>query len=267
MFAGCTSDHPEVTITYSFNGTEYEVDYILSRKTAPRTVQHFIELADAEYYNGMCIHDYTSTAMYTGGYTYEDNELVEKDYYTAVADLQLEKSVFYSNSEKTPLLSVYGEFEKNGVKLSSGSKYTHSAGALVMYYSDKGDDNTRVTTLRNDGGDANDGNAYQDNCSYTYNSATSLFYTYLGSSSSSLDAQYCVFGKAKDYDTQMTGDDGLITAIEAYTEDLDEDFTTETSVILNKYDPIANVKNSKIQATFHVPVVPITIVSVKVTKY
>ena len=47
MFAGCTTQHPEVTITYSFNGKDYTVTYTLSRNDAPKTVQHFIELADA----------------------------------------------------------------------------------------------------------------------------------------------------------------------------------------------------------------------------
>ena len=66
MFAGCTtSNNPEVTITYTFNGEDYEVDYILSRIDAPRTVQHFIELADAGFYDGLVVHDYRSNALYT----------------------------------------------------------------------------------------------------------------------------------------------------------------------------------------------------------
>ena len=81
MFAGCTSNNPEVKIVYSFNGNTYEVEYVLSRSDAPLTVQHFIELADAGYYNGTCIHNYTSTALYGGGYTYENGELQEKDYF------------------------------------------------------------------------------------------------------------------------------------------------------------------------------------------
>ncbi len=266
---GCTTDRPEITITYTFNGKDYEVDYTLSRKTAPKTVQHFIELADAKYFDGLCVHDYTSSGLYTGGYTYSNGELTEKDYYSAVKDLSLTQSVFFSEENRTPLYSVYGEFEKNGVELVSGSKYTHSAGALVMYYTSKGDDNTRVTTLRNDDGKKNDGEAYQENCLYQYNSATSLFYTYTGSSSSTLDEQYCVFGMASDYENQMSGENGLLTAISAYIEGLndEEGFTEEVRVTLNGYDPIPQVRESKIPATYQVPVEPIVVKSVVVNRY
>ena len=68
MFAGCTqSNNPEVTITYSFNGEDYEVDYILSRSDAPMTVQHFIELADAGFYDGLVVHDYQDYTLKSGG--------------------------------------------------------------------------------------------------------------------------------------------------------------------------------------------------------
>ena len=36
MLAGCTSNQPEVVITYSFNGNTYEVEYTLSRSDAPQ---------------------------------------------------------------------------------------------------------------------------------------------------------------------------------------------------------------------------------------
>ena len=69
MFAGCTtSNNPEVTITYTFNGEDYKVDYILSRVDAPRTVQHFIELADAGFYDGLVVHDYQDSTICSGGY-------------------------------------------------------------------------------------------------------------------------------------------------------------------------------------------------------
>ncbi|MBO5046068.1 MAG: peptidylprolyl isomerase [Clostridia bacterium] len=268
MFVGCTTDRPEITITYTFNGKDYAVDYTLSRKTAPRTVEHFIELADALYFDGLCVHNYDAGGLYTGGYMYENEELVEKDYFSAVASLSLTQSVFMSNDEKTPLNTVYGEFKDNGFQISSGSRYTHKAGALVMYYTDKGSDNTRVTTLRNDEGKATDGEAYQDNCLYSYNSATSMFYTYTGEGSTALDNKYSVFGMASDYENQMTGENGLLTAIKDYIADLgDVEFTEETEITLNKTDIIESVKNAKIKTTWEVPVEPIVIKSVVVNKY
>lgn len=263
MCAGCTTNRPEITITYTFNGKDYAVDYTLSRKTAPKTVQHFIELADAGYYDGLCIHDYTSGHLMTGGYTYENGSLVEKNYYDAVASLNLTQSVFRSDDARTPLYSVYGEFEKNGVRLDSGSKYNHKEGALVMYYSDKGDDNTRVVTLRNDNGE------YQENSEYKYNSATSLFYTYTGAENSESDAKYCVFGMADNYEEQMKGDNGLLTAIKSHTDSLASGavFAEEEEVTLNQFDPFESVRSAKLKATFHVPTVPITVKSVKINKY
>lgn len=269
MFTGCTTDNPEITITYTFNGKDYKVDYKLSRKSAPKTVQHFIELADAGYYEGLCIHDYSESALYAGGYTYENGSLKEKNYFETVKSFDLTPSVFLMDENRTPLYTVYGEFSENGVNVT-GSKLTHQAGALVMYYTEKGKDNTLVTTLRNDKGANNDGNAYQENSQYKYNSATSLFYTYTGSSSSALDKTYCVFGVASDYAGQMTGTDGLLTAIGEYIEDLPEgaEFTEEhTEANINQYDPFSSVRDGKIPQTFSVPVQPIVIKSVKVNKY
>ena len=78
MLAGCTtSNYPEVTITYSFNGEDYAVHYVLSRVDAPKTVQHFIELADAGFYDGLVVHDYQNYTMKAGGYRLVDGELVE----------------------------------------------------------------------------------------------------------------------------------------------------------------------------------------------
>ena len=101
MLAGCTSSNPEVTITYSFNGNTYEVEYKLSRSDAPQTTQHFIDLADAGYYDGTCIHNYTSTAMYGGGYTFEDGELKEKDYFAEVTKLEVTPSASPSTMSRT----------------------------------------------------------------------------------------------------------------------------------------------------------------------
>ncbi|MDE6411926.1 MAG: peptidylprolyl isomerase [Clostridia bacterium] len=275
-FAGCTTQHPEVKITYSFNGKDYTVKYTLSRNDAPKTVQHFIELADAGFYDGLCIHDYKENdALYSGGYKLVDGELEEVDYLTAVKQLEEEKgitftqSVWMANEEKTPLYSVYGEFSDNGVVNEGSRDNRHSQGALVMYYTPKGSFNGDVVVERADGGKDNDGNSTQ-RVRYSTNSATSLFYTYLGSSSSSKDNAYCVFGKADTDDYENELEKGLFAAIKEYQDTLDEDtsFTDEITQTLNRYDPFEDVAKGDAVANFNTPIdKPIIIKSVKVTKY
>ena len=294
MFAGCTtSNNPEVTITYSFNGKDYEVEYVLSRIDAPRTVQHFIELADAGYYNGFTadgveykfvVHDYegeSGTRLYTGGYGLGEDGLVEADYFSIVNALSgngtaFTQTVWKDEARTQPLYSVYGEFSENGVEQENGRDISATTGALVMYYTPKlgrdGNGNRigadeEVWVERIDGGSANDGEKYQL-VGYEYNSATSMFYTFTGETMTESDS-YCVFGKVKNYEEQMT--DGLLAAIEEYKETLDEDasFTqTMSDQVLNRYDVFENVQKGNLDADFETPVdTPIYIKSVKVTKY
>ena len=276
MFAGCTSDHPEVRITYEFNGKEYKVDYVLSRNDAPQTVTHFLELADVGFYDGMIIHDYQDDALYTGGYTLENGELTEVDYFTRVRELEESENMkftqtVYRDEERTdPLYTVYGEFERNGLKNLSREN-NHRKGALVMYYTAKGSSDVKVTVKRADGGKGNDGIAWQRS-SYALNSATSLFYTYTGSSTNyTRGEEYCVFGKVKDYDAF---EDGLLQAIadyiDAHTDEANEFSVTETQedVKLNAYEPFADIVAANVTADFETPIdMPIIVKSVKVTKY
>ena len=291
MFAGCTSNHPEVTITYTFNGKDYKVEYTLSRLDAPQTVKHFIELADAGYYNGTIIHDYngssTDGALYGGGYKLneEGNDIEPIDYFTELPRLEKEKkmkftqSVWMNNSGRAPLYTLYGEFEGNGVH-SETDEYRHSYGALVMYYSKKpvsAEELLNVTVVRADKGKDNDGEKYQSS-PYAMNSATSLFYTYLGGSSSKLDKDYAVFGMVKD----KTSLDALIDAIDDFKGELDdeESFTKTTKEALDAYDHLSDYFSAEVQkffgtvrtgggdAEYNTPVeTPITIKSVKVNKY
>ena len=170
MFAGCTtSNNPEVTITYTFNGKDYAVDYVLSRVDAPKTVQHFIELADAGFYDGLVVHDYQDYTLKTGGYKLKNGQLVEEDYLTTVKTLEADgasftQSVWADEARTIPLYSVYGEFSANGVEQENGKEYVHSEGALVMYYTPKkgqGGTDEQVWVQRADGGADNDGNEYQ----------------------------------------------------------------------------------------------------------
>ena len=70
MFSSCTTSHPEVEMKLSFNDKSYTLQYKLYRKIAPSTVQHFLELVENGYYDGLCIHNYDAgtSRLYTGGY-------------------------------------------------------------------------------------------------------------------------------------------------------------------------------------------------------
>lgn len=276
MFAGCTTKHPEVTITYSFNGTDYSVSYTLSRNDAPKTVQHFLELADAGFYDGTCIHDFTSDALYGGGYKFNDaGELDEIDYFSTVKEIEKNQGIVFTQSvwklgeAKEPLYTVYGEFSDNGVQNQYSRENRHSAGALVMYYTSKGTFSGDVIVERADGGKNNDGNSTQ-HVRYAANSATSLFYTYRGTTNASLDKSYCVFGKADSDDYKNKLENGLFKAIEEYEEMLDESasFTEEITRKINTFEPFEDVAKAGLEATFKTPVdQPIIIKSVKVNKY
>ena len=271
MFAGCTSNNPEVTITYTFNNADYEVDYVLSRADAPNTVQHFIELADAGFYDGLAVHDYDGARMYTGGYYFENGELVEVDYFSKVKELEAAQEMTFTQSVWSDaactagLYTLYGEFSGNGVE-HENRELAATAGALVMYYTDKGNFNGDVYVNRVDGGKDNDGQATQP-VKYKYNSATSLFYTFLGENDTEVGS-YALFGQAKSFDAQLTN--GLLAAISEYEETLEEDvtFTEEVTMKRDSFDPFEEVRKAGNKDTFDTPVdMPIIVKSVVVTKY
>lgn len=291
MLAGCTtSNNPEVRITYTFNGEDYAVDYRLSRIDAPQTVQHFIELADAGFYDGVTIdgteyklvvHDYQSSAMHTGGYYLADSDddgtpetLTEIDYFNTIEALvesgvTFTHSVWADEARTQPTYSVYGEFTGNGVEQENGRELSATQGALVMFYTEKGNGSEQVWVQRADGGADNDGEEYQQ-LGYEYNSTTSLFYTFTGESRTEADSTYCVIGKAKNYADQMT--DGLLAAIQEYEDQLDDEnetFTTSlTNQKLNTYDYFRSIQTAGLTADYETPLnMPIIIKSVEVTKY
>lgn len=281
MFAACTSDHPEVTITYSFNGQSYAVGYELSRGDAPETVQHFIELADAGFYDGTVIHNYDTNFLYGGGYTIEEGMLREKDYFTFVKNYETEHNYKFTQSvfktdKTTPLYTVVGEFSKAG-RGPERKTLSHSKGALVMYYNTFKNFTYDVSVERADGGSGNDGEK-MDTKSYLYNNATSLFYTFLGQSNYEREQLYTVFGKTKDFDGQMTP---LLDAINTYSEGLGEDkqFATpyasfpEKLYLFSLVQPgdsaFEALRRNAVEAEdYNTPLdMPIVITSVKVDKY
>ena len=290
MFAGCTTQYPEVTITYNFDGNNYAIAYKLSRYDAPKTVQHFIEVADTGFYDGLCVHDYDGSFMYAGGYTLEGSSLNEKDYFSFMkekeaagttftqsvwangSDVVSSSPVFKSASDDmTPLYTVYGEFQTNGNRPQNARENVHSYGALVMYYTDKGKDTTRVTTERNDNGKDNDDDKYNRSSMYKYNSATSLFYTFTGVSNTTRDQDYCVFGKVTE-DGEKTLRE-LMEAIDDYKTNLETGESFTETIKLNagtymQFEPIVGTRTSGLDIEYNTPVdKPIIITSVKVTKY
>ena len=277
MFTACDSAEPQVTITYTFLGEDYEVEYKLSRKGAPQTVQHFIELADAGYYDGTCIHHYVDSAfLYGGGYVYNEatGTITEKNYYEEVKGLNLTQTVYTlgENGQRgQPLYTVRGEFENNGVE-GNTKTLTHQQGALAMFYTEKGNSSVRVGTIRADGGSENEGDEYQEGDYYKYNCATSMFYTFTGAGTrTDLDQYYTVFGRTTDFSKMQD----LLDAIQDYIDTLGsaDAFVDSGRYYINEHDPYDAVTGSttfsgeNISSTYDVPVEPIIVKSVEVTKY
>ncbi len=304
MFTSCQSSWPKVTISIRFNGTTYHIEYRLYRKFFPSTVQHFLELADAGYYDGLCFHDYDeAVGMFTGGYTYDDalredtkQGLVERDYQDWIEEnnVSLTQTVFEHvddglvPDESTGLNTVVGEFSQNNYTIENNDKNYGALkeGALVMYYyneqlsgvtSSAGHDddvtvrrNTRRATDREAG---ITGNArWYETRNYRYNSATSLFYISF-ESNSSVETEYCVFGELYDDDAEEEYEE-LMSAIESYIEknDLDgedEDdpgFTEETDSLPILQDDWYYA-DYNLTAVFEVPVEPIVIQRIRVNRY
>ena len=161
FMSACDSDHPEAVITISYNGNDYELKYKLYRNMYPQTVRHFIELADAGFYNGTIIHSYSSSYLYGGGYTY-NAESYESDYETDYEDGEgAMREYFQANSKESAYLdlfnsgaltpSVYTDYiedhyigklptvigEVGDTHVIQNGKLTGGFGALRMYYSDK----------------------------------------------------------------------------------------------------------------------------------
>lgn len=272
-FVGCESDYPQIRITLTFVDDDadtddtYVLNYRLNRKMYKQTVNHYIELIDAGFYDGTVIHDYRSDRMVGGGYTYEDTE--NADYLNDLVSLagqydalDLTPSVWADSSYSEALNTLYGETTANGLDIDGDGGYSNETGALGTYTyltrSDLPSENPMVYA-----------HATKDNSDrtvrYQYNSVTSLFYLYTGSDASA-DSNYCVFGVLADDDSRTRFDE-LLSAIDAYEtalEENDETFTDTTDMRID--DPMAEF--GYYDAEFTVPVhTAIVITSVKVTSY
>ena len=127
-FTACETNTPEAQIVLSFNGKTYTLNYEMNRKITPKTVAHFIALADAGYYNGLCVHDYKgSKGLYTGAYTYAEGDLVAKDYFSIGDKIKMvtPTTAFVDNEI---VLQVYGF---NHYRLSNGTDFAHVVFGMV----------------------------------------------------------------------------------------------------------------------------------------
>lgn len=253
----CETPHPEVQITLSFNDETYTLDYVLYRNITPATVNHFLALAENKYYDGLCAHDYTSGALYTGAYSYENEQLVYKNYFDTVASY-IPQTVWFDSEKANPTYTLYGEFEANHFSVENGD-LSESFGALVMYYSDKNTE-SEVYVKRNQ-----DGKLAPR--AYEKNSATSQFYISLKESTAE-NNDYCVFATLKESSVSVLQD--LQTAIadyvsDTYGEDEEADFVTEKEMEIDEDDEMLGGNGSIV--TYDVPNEPIVVTSVKVKKY
>lgn len=280
-FVGCETKRPVISVRITFNENTYELEYELYRNMYPQTVAHYLELIDMDYFDGTVIHDYQSNRMVGGSYEdkgqdFSQNDLeaddyaaVLKDYDAATKDengnVTLENvSVWADENKETAYNTLYGEFSANGFTVENNG-LTNRLGAIGTYY---------YTPIRTTG-DAprvwvqlNSDNS-MDTRPYSYNSATSMFYLYTGSSGT--DSNYCTFGLLKDSDDAETFQQ-LLDDIEEYTlETLNEGdesgteiFTTEKQVTIeDRYW----IEDTYEDVTFNIPRAKIVIEEMRVVKY
>lgn len=272
-FVGCETKRPEISMKITFNGETYELEYVLYRNMYPQTVAHYLELIDMGYYDGTVIHDYQSSRMVGGGYYYEsadadvEDDLLEKDYDAATKDengnVTLDNVSVWADADKTVAYNtLYGEGTKQLTIENNG--LTNQFGALGTYYYTplRTSEDLKVWVQKNGTGEM----VERDYC---YNSATSLFYLFTGSSAS--NPEFCTFGLLKDSGDEETFQN-LLDAIEEYTletlnggdEEGTEVFTTEVPrTIEDEYWDESSYED----VTFNVPRAKIVIEEVRVLKY
>ena len=250
----------------------------------PKTVQHFVELADEGFYNNMIVHDYKSGSdMLTGAYSYSDEDELyaistygeyleknykEQEYYDLFNAGKLTPSVYDSVSydakgnrtvsSDNALATLIGEFSDNNHVIEKNA-LTAKVGALKMYYYDKGTSN-KPATVQNWAGQV----LTQD---YKYNCATSVFSMQIGSSSIGA-SKYCVFADLKN-DKAKKELEALIEAIDAYREEITASKfeTTGVKTYVDTLDTFAPEDGRHIEVSFTMTSLPIVIESVKITKH
>lgn len=267
-FTACKTSNPEVKMQIEFNGETYTLKYKLYRKIAPKTVEHFMWLAENGYYDGLCIHDYDATAlkMYTGAYVAtadKENGLEYKEYYKTIMSYEdidsFPHSVWKDSKKTAPTYTLYGEFwEGNSFKVKNGN-LKQSFGSLTMYYEDISQYESAATKGVWIQKNSDDKMAEKD---YRYNSATSKFFISMSTGETS-SSSYCTFAKLKNEGALEDFQEDLKDYIAEYYAD--ESFVVERSIAVNSDDEFTG--HFDIEKKFDVPKVPIVINYVKVTKY
>lgn len=281
LFSACSSSkHPRAEITYEFNGKQYAVEYTLYRNMYPLTVRHFIELAEAGYYDGTIIHNYTSGEWYAGGYSYTDEysnassasaaaaylegASREQTYYDLFNAGKITPTVYSTvrmSGEKEEvsaddaLPTLIGEFSDNGHTIKNGA-LTADFGTLKSYYYSKSGDN-KICYMK-----AHDGGIYASD--YKYNSATGLIAIQASASATLTESNYCVFARLRNDGERETFED-LQEAINDYSDSVTTSFTrTVTGVSVDTLDTFQS--EDVAEQTFYLPRLAIKIVTVKITK-
>ncbi|MBQ8322836.1 MAG: peptidylprolyl isomerase [Clostridia bacterium] len=253
----CETSHPEVTITLEFQGETYELDYTLYRKIAPATVAHFLALAEKGYYDGLCVHDYDGTRMYTGGYEYDasaDDKLKEQKYFELVKTYENFPTTVYKDENKTqPTYTLYGEFYDNSKFNVENGEKKESFGSLTMYYTDKSDCTEKVMLDHPEAGEWK-GRDYADN------SATSLFFISL-TQEEKTNTNYCTFAELDEDSVDALTE--LQTELEEYASDAANVLSVTKTVDSN--DPYVSDHNKK--ATYELLAEPLIIKKVEVKKF
>ena len=261
----CETSKPEFTMTISFNGETYELDYYMNRKVAPATTKHFIWLAENGYYDGLCVHNYTSSRLYTGAFeaTADENDsdgLVERNYFDFVKNSPklsaFPHSVWEDKEQTMPLYTLRGEFKNNSFEVKNGA-LNPGFGALTMYYVDNSSSDDVYVEYASQEGMATR--------QYKYNSATSLFYVALDSSVA--QSGYCTFALLQDGEdeTLKALQDDIADYIENEYGEETSDFTSSYSVTFGEGDMFLD--NYEKSVTCSVPNKAIVIESIKMTKY
>lgn len=258
LFSACETSHPEVTMEILFEGKTYELEYKLYRKVAPATVKHFLYLADNGYYNGLCVHNYDNSRMYTGAYKYDanasdvDGGLVYQKYYDIVKSYgDFPFTVYKTSNKEDKLYTLYGEFSKNDFNVENGKK-NESFGSLSMFYTDKTENPTVYIEHPEAGG--------SKGRDYEYNSATSQFFISLKDGSSSA---YCTFATLDEDSVDEL--QALQTAIDAYVAD-NEDNSKDVTVKIDEDDEYLGEDYLSVEI-FKVLSSPVVIKKVEVKKF